>query len=119
MNKDEALKMAIEALNKLARLGNGDSYGNSDGNCIAIKTLKAIEEALERPAQEPVAWMNDIAFSMDKELLGTRSRIVPLYTHPAPSWQGLTEDEILEIPVGSRLSTARSIEQALKEKNHG
>jgi len=74
-------------------------------------------EALEQPAQEPVAWMNDIAFSMDKELLGTRSRIVPLYTHPAPSWQGLTEDEILEIPVGSRLSTARSIEQALKEKN--
>jgi hypothetical protein len=54
MSKDQALKMAIEALNKLARLGNGDSYGNSDGNCIAIKTLKAIEEALEQPAQEPV-----------------------------------------------------------------
>ena len=52
MTKDEALNLAIEALNKLARLGNGDSYGNSDGNCIAIKTLKAIEEALERPAQE-------------------------------------------------------------------
>jgi hypothetical protein len=51
MTKDEALKMAIEALNKLARLGNGDSYGNSDGNCIAIKTLKAIEEALEQPAK--------------------------------------------------------------------
>jgi hypothetical protein len=34
-------------------------------------------------------------------------------------WQGLTDDEILAIPVGSRLSTARAIEQALKEKNHG
>jgi hypothetical protein len=36
-----------------------------------------------------------------------------------PAWQGLTVDEILAIPVGSRLSTARAIEQALKEKNHG
>jgi hypothetical protein len=34
-----------------------------------------------------------------------------------PAWQGLTEDEILAIPVGSRLSTARAIEQELKEKN--
>lgn len=28
-----------EALEKLARLGNGDSYGNSDGNCIAQAAL--------------------------------------------------------------------------------
>lgn len=43
----EALKMAIEALEKLARLGNGDSYGNSDGNCIAISALKAIDAQLQ------------------------------------------------------------------------
>ena len=28
-----------EALDELARLGNGDSYGNSIGNCIAQKAL--------------------------------------------------------------------------------
>ena len=28
-----------EALEKLARLGNGDHYGNSDGNMIAIRAL--------------------------------------------------------------------------------
>jgi hypothetical protein len=29
----------LEALEKLARLGNGDHYGNSIGNCIAIEAL--------------------------------------------------------------------------------
>jgi hypothetical protein len=29
-----------EALKKLAKLGNGDRYGNSDGNLIAIDALK-------------------------------------------------------------------------------
>jgi hypothetical protein len=29
----------VEALEKLARLGNGDIYGNSDGNIIAQKAL--------------------------------------------------------------------------------
>ncbi len=34
----------MEALNKLACLGNGDKHGNSDGNCIAIKTLSLLAE---------------------------------------------------------------------------
>lgn len=29
----------VEALQKLACLGNGDRYGNSDGNCIAQAAL--------------------------------------------------------------------------------
>lgn len=33
------LAKAVEALEKLARLGNGDRYGNSDGNMIARTTL--------------------------------------------------------------------------------
>lgn len=31
----------VEALEKLARLGNGDKYGNSDGNLIAQAALAA------------------------------------------------------------------------------
>jgi hypothetical protein len=30
---------AVDALEKLARLGNGDRYGNSDGNMIARAAL--------------------------------------------------------------------------------
>jgi hypothetical protein len=34
----------VEALEKLAKLGNGDQYGNSIGNEIARAALKALEE---------------------------------------------------------------------------
>jgi len=40
----EKLKVAREALNELARLGNGCNYGNSLGNTIAIKALATIGE---------------------------------------------------------------------------
>lgn len=33
-----------EALEKLARLGNGDNYGNSIGNDIAIEALRKAQE---------------------------------------------------------------------------
>ena len=36
----DALKAALE---KLACLGNGDSYGNSIGNCIAQEALKGLK----------------------------------------------------------------------------
>lgn len=41
------LDAAVEALEKLARLGNGNMYGNSDGNMIARATLRAIAEGKE------------------------------------------------------------------------
>ena len=77
--------------------------------------------------QEPVAWMNDIAFSMDKELLGTRSRIVPLYTAPpSREWVGLSDEEIEEATgmqnqgFGSTYyMVIRAIEAKLREKNNG
>ena len=37
------LAKAVEALEKLARLGNGDRYGNSDGNMIALTTLAELK----------------------------------------------------------------------------
>jgi hypothetical protein len=124
MNKQtqEALKMAIEALDKLARLGNGDSYGNSDGNCIAIKTLKAIEEALEQPAQKPYGWYDNHDIHTEKQ----SDESIALYTHPH-QWQGLTDDEIDKIYYKTfdtwssqvDIDFAHAIEQALKEKNHG
>jgi len=48
--KEEARKQWLvsekyrEALEKLARLGNGKEYGNSDGNIIAQQALKGSAE---------------------------------------------------------------------------
>lgn len=43
-DKAEAkLEKAVLALEKLARLGNGDRYGNSDGNMIARATLAELK----------------------------------------------------------------------------
>jgi hypothetical protein len=125
MSKDEALKMAIEAMETAEIQSEYDGLSN-----IIFKAIQACKEALEaeqvRQAQKPVAYWNG-STSFDYYKYDADGFIVsefeihdwkPLYTNPH-QWQGLTDDEILAIPVGSRLSTARAIEQALKEKNHG
>ena len=83
-------------------------------------------------AQEPVA----IVYSMQDGYIGQMVvKDIPhktkLYTHPAPSWQGLSDDEINKIVQtvsddmypwkGNMLigKIIRAIEQALKEKNNG
>jgi hypothetical protein len=40
----ERLSVAEEALEKLAKLGNGDRYGNSAGNTMAQEALAKIRE---------------------------------------------------------------------------
>ena len=84
-------------------------------------------QALEQPAQEPVAWMPKID---QLEGLHKMTDGIPLYTHPY-QWQGLTDDEINEILVKHDLNNVEmagnhidvvllmnNVEQALKEKNH-
>ena len=79
MNKQtEALKMAIEALEMHV------PYYIKDKGCDA---LIACKEALEQPAQEPVAIVTGhIEISL---LSDTINKMLPinteLYTHPAPS----------------------------------
>ena len=138
MSKDEALKMAIEALEQaekqLEKYWNEDinrGYDIEDMNespiILCEDTINACKEALEQPAQEPVAWMSKMgsftAIAETKKQLPKGTEPIPLYTHPAQSWQGLTDDEIGQIIVNSKSLLAidfyRAIEQALKEKNHG
>ena len=120
--KDEVLKMANEAL---------DEYPVSTGKLRIA--LEACKEALEQPAQEPVAWYWD-NFRDGKphadvkrgspKLDGIFGTPIPLYTHPH-QWQGLTDDEIQNImwpkfgcdASEEDIEFARAIEQALKEKN--
>jgi hypothetical protein len=125
----EALKMAIEALGSIHNqlLENG-WRGLQDYEAQALHACKEALNIANCDLKQPVAWMNDIAFSMDKELLGTRSRIVPLYTHfaPAKEFVTLTDDEIFDlrkddygVPSKYWDDYARAIEAKLKEKNNG
>ena len=109
---------------------------------------KEIARWADKQAQEPVAWIKEAELGgiasykeMGLEGWGTNLGIlkpepddIPLYTHPH-QWQGLTDDEIFKIvptieqikpQYGMMLSNewnilefARTIEQALKEKNYG
>jgi len=126
MTKDEALKMAIEYIEK-------SQYEKRD------EVINACKEALEQPAQKPVAWMgfdeignadflgfNDFNKYTTKQTTVLKKPI-PLYTHPH-QWQGLTDDEIDKIYADtepdSKMDTyymilSRAIEAKLKEKNNG
>jgi len=86
-------------------------------NCKSVQKRLATQWGyVEQPAQEPVyvvgkGWNCD---EMPAE--GTK-----LYTHPAPSWQGLSDDEIAKLNLDGyadegELKFARSIEQALRNK---
>ena len=110
----EALKLALDALEKLACLGNGQSHGNSIGNDIAKEAIAAIKETLAQE-QEPVA---DDFFKM---IADRNPKPFPL---PQRTWVGLTDVEIdylLGSTVGeneeTHISFARAIESKLKERN--
>ena len=114
MTREEALRIVFEQL------------GYNEG----------LMEALEQPAQEPVAWMKPFEMKFIKEMKQRGAKEwttwlkahcspddIALYIHPTPSWVGLSDDEIEEIwhPIylggGSRIDFARAIEQALRNKN--
>jgi pyruvate/oxaloacetate carboxyltransferase len=120
----EALKMAIETLEKAQH-----SMQTDMGVDVIDEAITACKEALEQPAQEPVAWMHRHAGEITEfNDFQSCEYCEPLYTHPH-QWQGLTDKEIQK-----RLSKisddmypwkdgmlghliARAIEQALKDKN--
>jgi hypothetical protein len=125
MNKQtqEALKMAHKTFMQL----NERSPRKDDGSGYFDKEINACKEALEEPAQEPVAWIvgNHGHCTTKKDWAEKYSNhIKPLYTHPH-QWQGLTDDEIArlvlinEVDKSGDTGFAKLIEQALKEKNHG
>jgi hypothetical protein len=63
MTKDEALKMAIEALDSCdINIGyNGDSQYYDEK--LVEKAFNACKEALEQPAQEPVGYITNSGLS--------------------------------------------------------
>ena len=134
MDKDEALKLALEALEFYY-----DLY-KEKGDANAITAIKAV---LAQPEQEPVAWnvvdptgkivateMNSVrgwarieGYKPTVEgLLGFHEqgwRVVPT-TPPRREWVGLTVKEIewcFYDANDARIVAARSIEAKLKQKN--
>jgi hypothetical protein len=134
MTKDEALKLALDALENHTAIKHPQQIHYRDSAIAALK------EALAQPAQEPVA-------SITKEARGTLilhsgwddlPNGTKFYTTPQPRpWVGLTDDEIkttlsqlycdlnqMKLAPDDRPQKgtvgflfARAIEQALKEKN--
>jgi hypothetical protein len=100
MTKDEALKMAIEAL----------LYGTDHTNAV-----KACKEALEQPAQ-------------NLKLIEDNGNGIKTYEIlPKHQWQGITDDEVRAVRekhigkswIEGFWAFYVDIEAKLKEKNHG
>ena len=126
----EALKMAIEAMEE-SKVHLGSTKHLDD-------LIQACKEALEQPAQEPVAWRvlldespedTDWHYMTGEPWECFKQSAEPLYAHPATSWQGLSDDEIKVIDADcwvfpedeselfNHYKFARAIEQALRSKN--
>lgn len=88
MTKDEALKMAIEQIQHLVEvyMPSPEWTGTTiQKECYEV--LNACKEALEQPAQEPVAWMyNGNLHEFDPSDWATEP-VTPLYTSPQASEQ--------------------------------
>jgi len=97
MTKDEALKLALEALETC---GDDEWHTDDDYGMMQVyddhkvnEAITAIKEALAKPAQEPVAWgvfegnLHDLFLTQAEaqemaELKGSHAKVRPLYTTP-------------------------------------
>ena len=85
MTKDEALKLALEAL----EADPLEMVADANGHMVFLKdkAITAIKEALAQPEQKPLAWISTgparmFHWTADKPAYG--DDWVPLYTTPPP-----------------------------------
>ena len=120
MTKDEALKLALEALNDLSAWNDGEVGGHMDEPYsaeVARRTITAIKEALAQPEQEPVAW-EQFYPDIGKRQIAFNAEVIG-YVAPQRTWVGLTNEEKHEIRY-SHMNSAEFIEfieAKLKDKN--
>ena len=119
MTKDEALKLALEALDCIyspLHVREIEKVGNA---------MKIIKEALAQPEQEPVAWVTGWHDGRCVIRAANHAAILPigiaLYTAPPRrEWVGLTGEEIADLTLayaGYPVRLTEAIEAKLKEKN--
>ena len=128
MTKDEALKLALEALENISTALREDDVLGSDIE-LMLNAAAAIRVALAQPEQEAVGSVVTYYDSLthgwfgDPPPEGTLLYITP----PQRTWVGLTDEERLRVlqfidpkavrfPLGFK-QIAESIERLLKEKN--
>ena len=137
MTKDEALKMARTALGVQldAMLGKAGHLRNDDRRRYAENGIKAIDEALAQPEQEPVAWIykggksfDGNKYSDEYELTASKQVALwkdknakPLYTTP-PQRKPLTDEEINKLVddedwYNDPHEFSRIVEAKVREKN--
>ena len=113
MTKDEALKMALEALHGFIPylpLNDEAQCGRYD------KAIASIDKALKKPEQEPVGWAEHgvINWLADKQFNHTSF----LYDTPAQGeWIELTDDEIESLDLSNYVQVVRIVQAKLKAKN--
>ena len=114
MTKDEALKLALEALEE-AWYHVGTFQPTEKAIDLYDEARTAIKEALAQ-TQEPVAFASHgvVNWIADKQFQHEAN----LYIAPQRTWVGLTDEERDEICLGDE-SIARSIEDKLRIKNNG
>jgi hypothetical protein len=148
----EALNMAIEMLKesvnqivtyetdcggnkcreKYCSACNYDSNEGVEENIKLVErvfqTINDCKEALAQPAQEPVGFISTVPVVTPQSIRSDKNDVfnIPVFTHPAPSWQGLSDAVVMKIVWDLEHITDkdlfvveyyRAIEQALKEKN--
>jgi len=119
MTKDEALRLALEALECLKRDFDADQF-EWEISDVAITAIKAALESKDEPVayinveQRKLEWAKYM--SWDTPTVVNLPKI-PLYTTLQRTWVGLTdEDEIPWDGVDAK-SFAKAIQAKLKEKN--
>jgi hypothetical protein len=144
MTKDEALRLALEALENSVDLVVEDAYnaeklyGNYPTRQSKISGLKiladqhkeaitAIQEALTQPEQEPIGYLSvgGAERLVTKKQTHEQIRNFRLFandvfvytTPPRRTWVGLTDDEIEHVRNDQPWWAIRDIEAKLKEKN--
>ena len=95
MTQEEALRMALEALEFVNQTGDTQTFDM----CYAKPALAALKEALAHPEQEPVAgeWIV-LSESVGKlKELGWNDDAIHKANTPQRTWVGLTNKEFAEI----------------------
>jgi len=128
MTKDEALRIALEALDWCIAEINRDSPSVINAN-KAITAIKVALEAKDEPV-EFFDWYDNAHWGNEDFKDGCHrawNAAIKYTTPPQRTWVGLTYDEIAEvedeyivdyrIPAGSAWNFAKDIEAKLKEKN--
>ena len=121
MTKDEALKLALKALERsVATCFDQRSHDEVMGRPehFINKAITAIKKALAQPEQEPVAWADHgvVNWIADKQF----KHASLLYTTPPQrTWVGLTDEEAnkLWVSTDSSWELMMLTEAKLKDKN--